>query len=87
MVAKIVMPQWFESITMQELRAAMVEGAGSKTYINGEVIEIRHGEVGVLLEGHLKVHGKGAIISAPAGLVSESYAPNTGKEFGEVVLP
>ncbi|KAG6544478.1 hypothetical protein Mapa_014116 [Marchantia paleacea] len=72
-VAKIVLPQQFEAITMQELRALLSESSNLCTYIRGETFELEIGKIGILLEGFLKQEGKeDEVIGAPAGLITKT---------------
>ncbi len=68
-VAKIVLPQHFGVATLQELRILLVEGSKMCTFLQGEVFELQHSEVGVLLEGFVKQEGSSEILAAPVGLV------------------
>lgn len=67
-VVKILLPERFEGVTMQELRVLVMDGSTMRTYLWGEVIDILQGQVGILLEGFLKQVGKNEIIAAPAAL-------------------
>lgn len=81
-VAKILLPEQFEGITIQELRVFVMEGSTIRTYLWGEVIDILQGEIGILLEGFLKEEGKNEIIAAPSGLTflnRECFWGSTGK--------
>ncbi|BBN12428.1 Na+:H+ antiporter [Marchantia polymorpha subsp. ruderalis] len=80
-VAKIVLPQQFEAITMQELRALIAEGSNLCTYIRGETIELEIGRIGILLEGFIKQEGKDDVIGAPAGLLTKTEVIPTSKGF------
>ncbi|CAM6099086.1 unnamed protein product [Calypogeia fissa] len=70
-IAKLVIPQHFETVTLQEFRALMIEGSNMRTYIRGEVIEVEYGKIGILLEGFVKQEDKNDVISAPAGLLGQ----------------
>ncbi|KAL2611522.1 hypothetical protein R1flu_023214 [Riccia fluitans] len=80
-VAKLVVPQQFENITMQELRTLVAEASSMRTYIRGETVELEVGKIGILLEGFLKQEGKDDVIGAPAGLVSNSEFLLAGKDI------
>ncbi|XP_068662664.1 sodium/hydrogen exchanger 8 isoform X2 [Aristolochia californica] len=70
-VAKLLLPQIFEKMTMQELRTMIVEGSSMTTYLSGEIIEIPAHAIGVLLEGFIEaVNHKEDLISSPAALLS-----------------
>lgn len=70
-IAKLIIPQQFETVTMHEVRALMVEGSRMRTYIRGEVIEVEVSKTGILLEGFVKQEGKNEVIGAPAGLLCQ----------------
>lgn len=73
-LAKILLPEHFDGIAIQELRALVMERSIMRTYLRGEIIDILSGEVGFLLEGFLKQEDKDEIIVAPCALM---------KNFGE----
>lgn len=56
----------------------MAEGSCLQSYHSPEVVEIRNGMIGVLLEGSLKEEGKEGSISAPAGVLSQYYSSEAG---------
>ncbi|EHA8589906.1 putative Sodium/hydrogen exchanger 7 [Cocos nucifera] len=69
-IAKLLLPQMFEKMTMQELRGLVSERSNMNIYIRGEVIEIRHNSIGFLLEGFIKTQdGQQDLITPPAALV------------------
>ncbi|XP_010936832.1 sodium/hydrogen exchanger 8 isoform X2 [Elaeis guineensis] len=69
-IAKLLLPQMFEKMTMQELRGLVSERSDMNIYIRGEVIEIRHNSIGFLLEGFIKTQdGQQDLITPPAALV------------------
>nr|AVA17725.1 SOS1-like protein 1 [Populus davidiana] len=69
-IAKLLLPQVFEKLPMQELRALVAERSVMTTYIRGETIEIPHHSIGFLLEGFIKAHGfQDELIASPAVLL------------------
>nr|AVA17742.1 SOS1-like protein 1 [Populus szechuanica] len=69
-IAKLLLPQVFEKMPMQELRALVAERSVMTTYIRGETIEIPHHFIGFLLEGFIKAHGfQDELIASPAVLL------------------
>ena len=69
-LAKLLLPQVFEKLPMQELRALVAERSVMTTYIRGETIEIPHHSIGFLLEGFIKAHGsQEELIASPAVLL------------------
>ncbi|XP_074582072.1 sodium/hydrogen exchanger 8-like [Curcuma longa] len=70
-VAKTILPQIFEKMTMQELRSLIAERSSMNIYIRGEVVEIRPRSVGFLLDGFLKTQDSTEqLITSPAALLS-----------------
>lgn len=68
---KLLRPQIFEKMAMQELRA-LVSPESSKlaTYVPGESIEIDYSSIGLLLEGFVKPIGiQEELIGSPAALL------------------
>ncbi|XP_010276296.1 PREDICTED: sodium/hydrogen exchanger 8 [Nelumbo nucifera] len=69
-IAKLMLPQVFEEMAMQELRALVAEKSMMNTYIRGETIEIPHHSVGFLLEGFIKTQDvQEELITSPAALL------------------
>ncbi|KAG6766019.1 hypothetical protein POTOM_030083 [Populus tomentosa] len=69
-IAKLLLPQVFEKLPMQELRALVAERSVMTTYIRGETVEIPHHSIGFLLEGFIKAHGfQDELIASPAVLL------------------
>nr|AQN76683.1 Na+/H+ antiporter [Populus euphratica]AQN76684.1 Na+/H+ antiporter [Populus euphratica] len=69
-IAKLLLPQVFEKMPMQELRALVAERSVMTTYLRGETIEIPHHSIGFLLEGFIKAHGfQDELIASPAVLL------------------
>nr|ADK91080.1 SOS1 [Bruguiera gymnorhiza] len=68
-LAKLLLPQVFEPMAMQELRALMAERSTMTTYITGEIIEVPQHSIGFLLEGFIKAYGfQNELITPPAAL-------------------
>ncbi|KAK1553292.1 hypothetical protein Q3G72_032289 [Acer saccharum] len=68
-LVRLLLPQIFEKLTMQELRALVAERSIMTTYLSGESIEIPPNSVGFLLEGFVKTHGlQEEHITSPASL-------------------
>ncbi|KAL3578293.1 hypothetical protein D5086_019797 [Populus alba] len=68
-LAKLLHPQVFEKMPMQELRVLVAQGSVITTYIRGETIEVPHHYLGFLLEGFIKAHGFNELIASPAVLL------------------
>lgn len=68
-VAKIVLASQFDRATLQEIRALVAECSSMRIFLRGEVFELRHREMGVLLEGFVRQENSTEIITAPAGLI------------------
>ncbi|XP_050231832.1 sodium/hydrogen exchanger 8-like [Mercurialis annua] len=69
-LAKILLPQMFEKMSMQDMRTLVAERSILHIYIRGETIEVPHHSVGFLLEGFVKVHGfQEELITSPAALL------------------
>ncbi|GAV67504.1 cNMP_binding domain-containing protein/Na_H_Exchanger domain-containing protein [Cephalotus follicularis] len=69
-LARILLPQIFEKMEMQELRALVAERSTMTTHIRGETVEIPQHCIGILLEGFIKTHGRqGELITSPAALL------------------
>ncbi|KAF8037895.1 hypothetical protein BT93_B0666 [Corymbia citriodora subsp. variegata] len=68
-LAKLLLPQVFEKMAMQELRALVAERSEMTTYIRGETIELSQHSIGFLLEGFIKTQGvEGELVTSPAAL-------------------
>ncbi|KAF8021104.1 hypothetical protein BT93_G1510 [Corymbia citriodora subsp. variegata] len=68
-LAKLLLPQVFEKMAMQELRALVAERSEMTTYIRGETIELSQHSIGFLLEGFIKTQGiEEELITSPAVL-------------------
>ncbi|CAL9156132.1 sodium/hydrogen exchanger 8-like [Musa acuminata AAA Group] len=70
-IAKILLPQIFEKMSMQELRGLIAERSSMNKYIRGEAVEIRPKSIGFLLEGFIKTQNdQEQLITSPAVLLS-----------------
>ncbi|GAB4848155.1 Son of sevenless 1 [Ancistrocladus abbreviatus] len=68
-LAKILLPQVFEKMAMQDLRALIAERSTVTTYIRGEMIEVPNHSIAFLLEGFVKFQGpREELITFPAVL-------------------
>lgn len=68
-LAKLLLPQVFEKMAMQELRALVAERSEMTIYIRGETIELPQHSIGFLLEGFIKTQGvEEELIISPAAL-------------------
>ena len=69
-LAKVLVPQIFERMTLQDLRALVAERSSMKKYIRGETIEVPYQSIGFLLEGFIKPFSvQEELISSPAVLL------------------
>jgi hypothetical protein len=68
-LAKLLLPQVFEKMPLQELRVLVARRSVITTYIRGETIEVPHHSLGFLLEGFIKAHGFQELIASPAVLL------------------
>lgn len=69
-MTKVLFPQIFEKMGMQELRALIAERSVMTIYIRGETVELPQHSVGFLLEGFVKSQGlHEELITSPAPLV------------------
>lgn len=69
-MVKLLLPQIFEKMSMQEMRTLIAERSTMKTYVSGEIIELRTHVIGFLLEGFVKMLvDKGGLVSYPAMLL------------------
>ncbi|XVE91878.1 hypothetical protein REPUB_Repub01dG0049200 [Reevesia pubescens] len=69
-LAKLLVPQIFEKMALQDLRALVAERSLKKTYIRGETIEVPHQSIGFLLEGFIKPFSvQEELITSPAVLL------------------
>ncbi|KAG8382645.1 hypothetical protein BUALT_Bualt05G0098900 [Buddleja alternifolia] len=76
-LAKLMLPEIFEKMSMQDLRELIAERATMSIYITGESFELRHQSVGFLLEGFIKIQGaQEELLIAPAAIL-----PRAGQSF------
>lgn len=68
-LSKLLLPQIFEKLAMQDLRALVAERSVMTKYIRGETIEIPHHSVAILLEGYVKIQGIQELVTSPAALL------------------
>ncbi|XP_019460039.1 PREDICTED: sodium/hydrogen exchanger 8 isoform X2 [Lupinus angustifolius] len=68
-LSKLLLPQIFEKLTMQDLRALVAERSVMAIYIRGETIEIPRHSVAFLLEGYVKTQGIQELVTSPAALL------------------
>ncbi|XVE85547.1 hypothetical protein DITRI_Ditri17bG0099000 [Diplodiscus trichospermus] len=69
-LAKLLVPQIFEKIALQDLRGLATERSLMKIYIRGETIEVPHQSIGFLLEGFIKpFNAQDELITSPAVLL------------------
>nr|AGW30210.1 SOS1 [Nitraria tangutorum] len=67
-LARLLLPQVFEKMTMQDLRALVAERSMMTTFLRGETIEVPRHSIGFLLEGFIKTHVQEELITSPAAL-------------------
>ncbi|KAB1216544.1 Sodium/hydrogen exchanger 7 [Morella rubra] len=68
-LAKLLVPQIFEKMALQDLRALVAERSIMNLYIRGEAIEVPHHSIGFLLEGFIRTQGVEELITSPAALL------------------
>ncbi|ONI31919.1 hypothetical protein PRUPE_1G339200 [Prunus persica] len=69
-LVKLFLPQIFEKMAMQDLRALVAERSMMTIYIRGESFEIPYRSIGFLLEGFVKTQGvQEELITSPAPLL------------------
>ncbi|CAK9163719.1 unnamed protein product, partial [Ilex paraguariensis] len=69
-LAKLLLPQIFEKMAMQDLRALVAERSTMSIYIRGETVELPHHSIGFLLEGFIKTQDvQEELITSPAALL------------------
>ncbi|QCD83706.1 solute carrier family 9 [Vigna unguiculata] len=73
-LSKLLVPQIFGKLAMQDLRALIADPERSRMtiFIRGETIEIPHHSVALLLEGYVKTQGRQELVTAPAALLPSS---------------
>lgn len=55
-LSKVLLPQIFEKMSMQDLRVLIAERSTLNTYLSGETVEVPSHSIGFLLEGFIKTH-------------------------------
>ncbi|XP_031491543.1 sodium/hydrogen exchanger 8 isoform X2 [Nymphaea colorata] len=68
-LAKLLLPQTFEEISLQELRSLVAERSTVNIFLRGEVIDLSPNVVGFVLEGFINQDDKADLIRAPAVLL------------------
>ncbi|XP_020547393.1 sodium/hydrogen exchanger 7 isoform X2 [Sesamum indicum] len=69
-LGKLMLPQIFEKMAMQDIRTFIAERSTMNIYIRGESFELLHHSVGLLLEGFIKVQGgQEELLTAPAAIL------------------
>ncbi|KAK9118129.1 hypothetical protein Scep_016222 [Stephania cephalantha] len=69
-IAKLLLPQTFEKMTMQEVRNLVVEHSIMPIYLSGEIIEMPQHSIGFLLEGYIKSQdAQQEMVTSPAVLL------------------
>lgn len=68
-LAKILLPQIFEKMSMQDLRVLISESSTMNTYLSGESVEVPSHSIGLLLEGFIKSHFPMEEIIAPPAVL------------------
>ncbi|KAJ4960786.1 hypothetical protein NE237_020696 [Protea cynaroides] len=68
-LAKLLLPQIFEKMPMQELRALVAEKSMMNIYVSGETVEVPNHSIGLLLEGFIKNQDVQELITSPAALL------------------
>lgn len=84
-VAKLLLPRQFEEMSMQEMRALVLERSMMHTYLRGEMIEILPYNVAILLEGFVKHESRDESIASPSALVpscTEHHLISAGSRQG-----
>ncbi|CAN6339204.1 unnamed protein product [Urochloa humidicola] len=69
-IARLLLPQIFEKMTMHEVRVLVAERSTMNIYIKGEDIELEQNYFGILLEGFLKTRNQNLI--TPPGVLLPS---------------
>jgi len=92
-LARVLLPQKFEKMSMHELRALVAERSTMNIYLRGEVIEIRPNSIGFLLEGFIKTQDLQDLITSPAALLPSladsnlSYRESSGYQKFVFIQP
>ncbi|KAK3003158.1 hypothetical protein RJ639_018924 [Escallonia herrerae] len=69
-LVKLMLPQFFEKMAMQDLRVLVTERSTMSTYLRGETFELPHHFIGFLLEGFIRTQGiQEEMVTSPAALL------------------
>lgn len=69
-LAKLLLPHMFETMSMQDLRTLIAERSIMNIYIQGESFELLPQSVGFLLEGFIRMQGRQEeLLTAPAAIL------------------
>jgi NhaP-type Na+/H+ or K+/H+ antiporter len=78
-LAKLLLPEVFEKMSMQDLRVLVAERSMMSIYVRGETIEVPHHFICFLLEGFVKTsEGTNGLITSPAALFPASVDLQSG---------
>lgn len=85
-LAKLLLPQKFEKMSMHDVRALIAERSTMNIYLRGEVIEIRPNSIGFLLEGFIKTQNPWQeLITSPVALLpSNADSGLSNREFSGI---
>ncbi|XP_026389894.1 sodium/hydrogen exchanger 8-like isoform X2 [Papaver somniferum] len=72
-IAKILLPQIFEKMAMQELRSIVAERSEMNIFLRGEIIEIPPHSIGFLFEGFVRIQTNPEELVASPGVLLPSY--------------
>ncbi|XAR48002.1 hypothetical protein NMG60_11030674 [Bertholletia excelsa] len=77
LLSKVLLPQVFEKMPMQEMRAMVAERSTITIYLSGETIEIPQHSIGFLLEGFVKKQGvHEELVTSPTALLPSGGDPS-----------
>ncbi|RZC64166.1 hypothetical protein C5167_025922 [Papaver somniferum] len=92
-IAKILLPQIFEKMAMQELRSIVAERSEMNIFLRGEIIEIPPHSIGFLFEGFVRIQTNPEELVASPGVLLPSYGDlsflnleTSGKQISRVGL-
>lgn len=71
-LAKLLLPQMFESWAMKDLRALVTYRSTMREYIRGEKFEMHQQCIGILLDGSIKSQSLHELITSPAVILPPS---------------
>ncbi|XP_058184288.1 sodium/hydrogen exchanger 7 isoform X4 [Rhododendron vialii] len=91
-LSKLLLPQFFEKMAMQDLRVLVAERSILTIHIRGEYIEIPDHSIGFLLEGFVKTQGaQEELIISPAALLpslgDQSFQGSETSGFKQTTFP